>query len=91
MSPKWHPVGFGGKTGILIHKGAAQSKFYFLLGGSWSKQGNKMRGFSHPLWASVDEIQLGLFVWENSSNWTGRSIYLELPDLFRFIFPASVW
>lgn len=40
-----------------------------------------MRGFSYPSWASVDEIQLGLFAWENSSNWTGRSIYLELPDL----------
>lgn len=49
-----------------------------------------MRGFSYPSWASVDEIQLGLFAWENSSNWTGRSIYLELPDLFRFIFPASL-
>lgn len=56
----------------------------------WSKHGNKVRGFSYPLWVSVNETQLGLFAWENSSKWAGRFSCLEPPDLFWcFFLPES--
>lgn len=76
-------VFFCGNTGILIHRDVAQPmKVHFLLGSSWSKHGNKVR-------VSVNETQLGLFR-ENSSSWTGKISYLELPDLFRcFFLPVS--
>lgn len=53
-----------------------------------AKHGNKVTGRSYPRWASLNETQLGLFAWENSSSWTGSS--LELPGSFWcFSLPVS--